>query len=76
MTPDGDEVVVTGDELTPSHYPKRELLPALVACGERYAAYLRKLRGGDPDWAARLMADVGGVVLPPLNVVLGSLSAP
>jgi hypothetical protein len=54
MTPDGDEVVVTGDELDPSHYPKRELLPALVACGERYAAYLRKLRGGDPNWAARL----------------------
>jgi hypothetical protein len=54
MKPEGGEVVVTGDELDPSHYPKGELLPALVACGERYAAYLRKLHGDDPEWAGRL----------------------
>jgi hypothetical protein len=54
MTPESDEIVVTGDELDPSRYPKRELLPALVACGERYAAYLRRLHGDDPDWAGRL----------------------
>jgi hypothetical protein len=54
MTPEGDEVVVTGDEIDRSHYPKRELLPALVECGERYAAYLRKLHRDDPSWAGRL----------------------
>jgi hypothetical protein len=56
MTPEGDEVIVTGDELDRTHYPKRELLPALVACGERYAAYLRRVHGGDPEWAGRLEA--------------------
>ena len=54
MKPEGDEVLVTGDEIDPSHYPKGELLPALVACGERYAAYLRRTHGNDPEWAGRL----------------------
>ncbi len=54
MTPDGDEVVVTGDEIGPSHYPKRELLPSLVACGERYAAYLR-----EAAWRRPAMGEVG-----------------
>jgi hypothetical protein len=54
LTPDGDQVIVTGTELDPSRYAKRELLPALVACGERYASFLRKLHGDDPEMVGGL----------------------
>jgi hypothetical protein len=54
FTPDGEDVVVTGDELESARFSLRELLPALVACGERYAAHLRRLHGSNPAWSDRL----------------------
>lgn len=63
---DGDEVHVTDQLGADLRVPYGELLPALRACGLRFAAYLEKLSPLQEgvDWSARKIRDVltpGGV---------------
>jgi len=51
---EGDQIVIHGDGIDGDRCPARPLLKALVACGERYAALLKKLHGGDPTWSKNL----------------------
>lgn len=54
LQPDGDAVVIDGDELDSARFPLRHLVPALAACGVRYATRLRWLHAGQPEWAERV----------------------
>ena len=49
--PEGDEIVVSGDQIDGDRCPARPLLEALVGCGERYLAFIKRLRGDNPELA-------------------------
>lgn len=44
----GDDVVFFKNDEVAAMFPRRELLPALLACGERYLAFLEKLLPAAP----------------------------
>lgn len=54
FTPDGDVIAVTSDLFPPFRADTRELLDAIVACGERFVALCRSSLGDDPDLIARI----------------------
>jgi hypothetical protein len=59
LRPEDAEIVLSEREATVGRFAQKELLPALLACGQRFVAYLERLHGGDPQWEidlARLKA--------------------
>ena len=48
---EGDAIVVTGDAIEEDRCPARPLLEALVGCGERFAALVKKLYSTNPNMA-------------------------
>jgi hypothetical protein len=54
LVPNGDEVVFSWEGSEPYRLGRSELLPALVSCGERYVAFMKRLYNGDPNYAAEL----------------------
>ena len=51
FTPDGADVVVTGATEAPVRFKSADLLPALVACGERFQRFLADAAADDPGWS-------------------------
>ena len=49
LTFENGRVKIAGEETSPEWYPRDQLLPALVACAERYLAFLEKLGDERPD---------------------------
>jgi hypothetical protein len=50
LTPEGEDVVLTGNTIPTTRVTRKTLLPELVACGERYMALLHKLHDDQPGW--------------------------
>ena len=49
LKPVGDVVEISGNKTASGVYLKSELLPALLACGERFDAVMREIKGNDVD---------------------------
>lgn len=53
---DGDTIVVHYDGDAECRCPAAPLLAALVACGERFVALIKRVYGNEPSWSVRLAA--------------------
>lgn len=54
LIPEDDRVRVAVDGLDDAWFPLGELSADLIACGERFAAFLRAVHGDDPNWSSTL----------------------
>ena len=61
LEPTGKDIEISGTELTAVKFPRRDLLPALVSCAERFSEFLQKLRGKDKKWAAQTKTFIAAV---------------
>lgn len=54
LTPQGDSVSLSGDLTPAARLPAAALLPQLYACGRRFIAFARSVKGDDEDYMANL----------------------
>jgi hypothetical protein len=54
LDPEASDQLLSGDFIPTVRFPRAELIPALVAAGERYVRFFEYLRGDDPAFASLL----------------------
>jgi len=59
LVPEGDTVVISGDVVETARVPLRPLARGLVACGQRFIAFARRLRGQEYEHILKPLEDLG-----------------
>lgn len=54
LDPEAMQQLISGDDIPSARVTYHELVPALVACGERFILFLRRLNGGTPEGEDRV----------------------
>ena len=54
LDPEASDQLLSGDFISTVRFPRAELIPTLVAAGERYVRFFEYLRGDDPAFASLL----------------------
>lgn len=59
VVPDGDVVIISGDVVETAKVPLRPLARGLVACGQRFITFARRLRGQEYEHILKPLEDLG-----------------